>query len=189
MRVSRAPTNINISERASFIVDKDKDQMVLDRLQTGINSRTRLSKTGNGTYDWSGSCFYVVVSVEGITGLKAAMNAVSKGCSISVFAFGTALFASSTLMSISTVLMVLAVTLSCGVMGRVVAMWIASVMTENSEPMLHQIVKNRNQASLYIEEILMKKGLLIEIMGHVIMNGQVIQRKSQWFSLERYIDF
>jgi hypothetical protein len=187
MRVSRAPTNINVSENASFIVDKTKDPAVLDRLRTGVSSRTRLSKTGNGTYDWSGSCFYVVVSVEGVTGWHASLTAISKGCTISVFAFGTALFASSTLMSISAVLMVLAVTLSCGVMSRVVAMWIASVMTETSEPMLHQIVKNRDQASRYIEEILTKKGLLIEVMGHVIMNGQVIKRKSQWFSLARYI--
>ncbi|KAJ9613488.1 hypothetical protein H2200_003430 [Cladophialophora chaetospira] len=187
MRVSRAPTNINISESASRIVDKDKDPQVLNRLRRGVNTRTRLSRTGNGTHDWSGSCFYVVVSIEGTTGLKAALSAISKGCSISVFAFGTALFASSTLMSISAVLMVLAVTLSCGVMGRVVAMWIASVMTENSEPMLHQIVKDEDQASLYMEEILAKKGLLIEIMSHVIMNGQVIRRQSQWFSPATYI--
>jgi hypothetical protein len=187
MRVSRAPTNINISENASCIIDKAKDPNVLDRLRNGVSSRTRLSKTGNGTYDWSGSCFYVVVSIEGVTGWHALLNAISKGCTISVFAFGTALFASSTLMSITAVLMVLAVTLSCGVMARVVAMWIASVMTETSEPMLHQIVKNRDQASRYIEEILTKKGLLIEVMGHVIMNGRVIKRKNQWFSLARYI--
>lgn len=187
MRVSRAPSNINVSPGAPYLVDQDREVNIITRLRQGVSARTQLSKTGNGTSDWSGSCFYVVVSIEGVTGWHAVFTAISKGCTISVFAFGTAIFASSTLMSISAALMLLAVVLSCGVMGRVVAMWIASVMTETSEPMLHKIVKDREQAARYLEEILSRKGLLVEVGGHVLMSGQVIQRRNEWFTAAKYI--
>jgi hypothetical protein len=75
-------------------------------------------------------------------------------CNDAVFAFGIALFASSTLVSISVALMVLCIILTSGVMGRVAAMGIAAEIYKHNEPILYKVVKDRENAARYIDEII-----------------------------------
>ncbi|KAH7156356.1 hypothetical protein EDB81DRAFT_840495 [Dactylonectria macrodidyma] len=93
---------------------------------------------------YSRTCFYVVVSVQGISRMHGIAQIVSNASSVAVFAFGTALFASVTLVSIFIALM--------------------------NKPTLHKLVKSENEAGEYIHAIA-KLDLQLEIQGHVIMNG------------------
>lgn len=128
-----------------------------------------------------------MVSIEGITSSHAFLQIISKESTIAVFAFGTTILASATLMSVSATLMVLSLVFSAGVLGRVAAMWIASEMNKSSSPILQAVVKNKEDAGKYVEEILQLDGLLIEIMGHVIINQNIIMRKNEWFCWARYV--
>ncbi|KAH7144096.1 hypothetical protein B0J13DRAFT_595692 [Dactylonectria estremocensis] len=101
-----------------------------------INQRIRIAiDKGSG---YSRTCFYVVISIQGISRLHAIAQILSKASSVAVFAFRTTLFASATLMSISIALMVLCLLLGCGVAGR---------------PILHKLVKSENEAGEYIHAI------------------------------------
>lgn len=186
MRISKAPGNINISDSASSIID-DRFPNVLDRLSAGVNTRNRLTIRDGEPSTSSSTCFYVVISVEGITNVRATLQVISKACTIAVFAFGTTLFASATLMSVMVTLFVLGLVLGSGVLGRVAAMWIASEMNKSSKPILHALVKNQQSAGEYVEEILQLNGLLIEIMGHVIIDQKIVLRRNEWLCLASYL--
>ena len=117
--------------------------------------------------------FYVIVSVEGISKVRALLRVVSKALSVGVFAAGTAFFASATLITISVALTSLCTILGAGVFGRVVAMWMANEMIQE-EPVLHKVVKTEREAGEHIREVLAQPGLLFEVMGHVVLNGRCI---------------
>ncbi|OIW30533.1 hypothetical protein CONLIGDRAFT_679315 [Coniochaeta ligniaria NRRL 30616] len=55
-------------------------------------SRIRIATDQGSGY--SRTCFYVVISVHGISRLYAIAQIAAKGSSVAVFAFGTALFSS-----------------------------------------------------------------------------------------------
>ena len=60
-------------------------------------------------------------------------------------------------------------------------MYMASEMMK-TKPVLHKVVKSRGVAAEYIEAVLAVEGLVVEVMGHVIVDGRVVGRYSQWAS-------
>ena len=186
IRIAKAPHNVEVSQDAPKVQARDgKD--VLDVLKVGFNSTSVVKISGQDAYTTRKSCFYVVISQEGVSAVHACFRVLSKASNVAVFAFGTALFASSTLMSISVALMILSIVLSAGVWGRVTAMWIASQMNKNSDPVLHTVVPGRTEAADHMQEILKIPGLIVETSGHIIVNGYSIKRRNQWLSAARYI--
>lgn len=186
LRVCKAPNNVRISDSAPP-VKNDKFTYALDRIEAGVNTHNRITINRLEPSTSSRTCFYVIISIEGMSVWQSIAQIISKASTVAVFAFGTALFASSTLLSISAALMVLSLVMSAGVLGRVVAMWIASEIIRNNRPILHAVVRDREEAAKYIDEILEMDGLLIELKGHVIMNRYCILRKHPWFSWSTYI--
>jgi len=113
---------------------------------------------------------------------RLGVNLLNEG-----FAFGTALFAAATLMSISAALMVLSLTLGSAIFGRVLAMWIAAEMNKRNQPIIHAIANDEQNVEEYLQAVVSIPNLVIEIKGHVLVNGRVVHRKSQWFCWSRYI--
>lgn len=185
IRVSRAPTGITV-DRSQRITDRSRQPNALEYIKKGINTQHRIVIDPGLPSVFSRTCFYVVISVEGITRSHAVMKMVSKGCGVAVYAFGTALFASATMMSISVALMVLSLLLASGVMGRIIVMWIASEMNKNAKPILHAVVADSNQANEYFHAIA-ELPLQIEIQGNIILNGVPVCSQTRLFSAETYI--
>ena len=65
-------------------------------------------------------------------------------------------------------------------------MWMASEMMK-TKPVLHRVVKSRGLAAEYIDHILAIDGLVVEVMGHVIVNGRCIQRYNQWLRMSNWL--
>ncbi|KAF2476683.1 uncharacterized protein BDR25DRAFT_339610 [Lindgomyces ingoldianus] len=189
LRVAKAPTKLIVDNTQSRVTNFDRTRFptIMDRLHAGINLQHHVTIQENDPSSYSRTCFYVVVSVEGISKLHAFFQVLSRGCSVVAFAFGTALFASATLMSISAALMLLALVLPMGVTGRVVAMWIAAEMNRHNKSILHTVVKTKKEAGEHIEEIIELPGLQIETMGHIILDGNCIVKRSPIFSAATYI--
>ncbi|KAL8796440.1 MAG: hypothetical protein Q9182_007373 [Xanthomendoza sp. 2 TL-2023] len=186
LRISKAPHGVEISRDAPKVQARDgKD--ILDIIKAGFNATSFVRLSSQEPYTKRNTCFYVVISQEGVSPTHAAFRVLSKASNVAVFAFGTTLFASATLMSVSVVLMILSLVLSAGVWGRVTAMWIASQMNKFSDPVLHTVVPERLDVAGHMEEILKLPGLLIETGGHIIINGYSIKRRSPWFSAATYI--
>lgn len=186
MRISKAPTTISISEEAP-LVQGQAGKDVLEAITAGFNSRSRVTIAASEPYTSQRTCFYVVVSKEGVSPSHALIRIFSKAGSVAVFAFGTTLFASATPMSVSITLMVLSLVLSSGVFGRVVAMWIAAEMNRYNEPVLHAVVQTRADAADHVQWLLALPGLVIEMHGHVICNGRSVHRRNEWLSRSKYI--
>ncbi len=119
--------------------------------------------------------FYVIISREGVDVRKTVLRLVSKLFSVAAFTFSTALFASSTLVTISFATIAMAMILSAGIFGRVTAMWISSVLMRD-RPVLHRVVKDKKEASIFIEAILRKDNLICEVLEHVVINGRCVER-------------
>ena len=186
LRITKAPSNIHISRETPKVQGSD-GQDVLRAIHEGFNITSTMTISDQEAYVRRNSCFYVVISAEGVSPAHAGFRVLSKGSSVAVFAFGTSIFATASLMSISVALMVLCVVLSSGVFGRVTAMWIASEMNKITDPILHSVVRDRAEAARYVQEILNLPGLIVEIGGHVIINGRAVKRRNQWLCLSRYI--
>ena len=73
------------------------------------------------------------------------------------------------------------------VLGRVLSMWIALEMNKHNKAILHAVVPTHLEASKYLNAILKQKGLIFETQGHIVVDGRVICRYSQWFSWSRYV--
>ena len=206
MRVSRAPKNIEVPSDAPRICRSRKNEEqgigstpseqdyqsdgkrnILKKLADGVDSECKVIVFEGEPHTRSRSCFYVVVSKEGISWQHAAIKVVSKGSSLAVYAFGTALFAAAQLMSISVALMILSIVLGCAAFGRINGMFIASEMNNPREPILHAVVQGDEDAAKHIESVLAEPDLVVEIMGHIIVNGAVVARQNPWFSLATYI--
>lgn len=191
LRVARAPSKIHAdsispeSRVTSF--DRNLFPTVMDRLKAGVKLNHRVSFQENDKSAYSRTCFYVVISVQGISAWHGSLQLLSRMISIVVFGFGTALFASATLMSISAALMLLALVLPMAFAGRVVAMWIAAEMNKYNKSILHTVVKTKKEAGEYMEEIFDVSGLQIETMGHIILDGICFKRRSPFLSAATYI--
>jgi len=189
IRVAKAPTRIMVDQTQSHITQFDHTRWptIIDRLKAGVNIKHRVTIADTDPSIYSRTCFYVVISVQGISSFHAFLQVISRLCSVAVFAFGTALFASATLMSITAALMLLCLVLPMGMMGRVVAMWIAAEMNKHNKSILHTVVKSKKEAGEHIEAILDLSGLQIETMGHIILDGNCITKRSPLFSAATYI--
>lgn len=186
IRVSRRPGGILLDETVRKITNQNRYANALEALKAGPNTNQRIRLVADRGSGYSRTCFYVVISIQGISRVHAVAQVLSKGASVAVFAFGTALFASATLMSISIALMVLSILLTCGVAGRVLAMWIVAQISRENKPILHKLVKSESEAGEFIHAIA-ELDLQIEMQGHVIINGYCVKSRSMLFSPETYI--
>lgn len=153
---------------------------ILTRLERGYNTHGRIVMDQSAPWSASNNPFYVIISVKGISNPHAVLRVFSKFFSVAVFTFGTALFASTTLITILVALTSAALVVIAGVFGRVTAMWMASEIMMN-KPVIHRVVKGRVEAELYIEAMLRKPGMCCEILGHVIVDGRCVKRYGNKF--------
>lgn len=186
IRVSKTPTGLVLDSNAIKITDTSRYRNALEFIKAGpnMNQTPRIATDTGASYPRT--CFYVVICVHGISTLHAIAQILAKCSSVAVFAFGTALFASAQLMSISITLMVLVALLPAGVAGRVIAMWIVSAMSRHTKPILHKMVRTEEEAARYIHSIA-ELDVQMEIKGHVIVNGTVVKSRHTWFAPETYI--
>lgn len=178
----RAYEDVPLVQRTS----SSRSTEVLDALESGFNCKGQVVR--DDTEPWSSSRvpFYVIISLEGVSGSHAVLRVISKAISVGVYAAGTAMFASAQLITISVALTILCLILGAGVFGRVVAMWMASEMMK-TKPVLHRVVKSRGLAAEHIDHILSIDGLIVEVMGHVIVNGRCIARYNNWTRLSNWL--
>lgn len=165
-------------ERPFVVVERTastRSTEVLDALESGLNCKGQVVRDQSEPWSSSRVPFYVIISLEGVSGSHAVLRVVSKAISVGVFAAGTAMFASAQLITISVALTVLCLILGAGVFGRVVALWMASEMMK-TKPVLHRVVKSKGSAAEYINQIFNIEGLVVEVMGHVVVNGRCIAR-------------
>ncbi|KAJ4318735.1 hypothetical protein N0V84_006728 [Fusarium piperis] len=186
IRVSRKPTGILLDDTVCKITDRRKYDNALEAIKAGPNTNQQIRIATDRGSGYSRTCFYVVISVQGISRMHAIAQIISKASSVAVYAFGTALFASASLMSISIALMVLCLLLPAGVAGRVIAMWIVSQIGRENKPILHKLVKSEREAGEYFHAIA-ELDLQLEIGGHVIMSGWCIRSRNVLFSAATYI--
>lgn len=91
----------------------------------------------------------------------------------------SALFASSSLVTIQMAILVMALTLVAGVFGRVTAMWISAVIMRD-RPVLHRVAKHQDDASVFMEAVLRKEGIVCEVMGHAVIAARCVKRNPKW---------
>lgn len=186
IRISRSPTGIILDSKAPKIYNNAKYSNALDFISAGPMMNQRVRVASNRGASFPRTCFYAVISVNSISSIHAIAQVVAKMSSVAVFAFGTALFASATLVSISIALMVLAVILAAGVGGRVLAMWIVAAISRRNRPIIHKMVRSKEEAARYFQA-LAKIDMQMEIKGHVIVNGTVVKSRHVWFTPATYI--
>ncbi|KAJ4195639.1 hypothetical protein NW755_001799 [Fusarium falciforme] len=97
IRVSRKPTGILLDDTVSKITDRRKYDNALETIKAGPNTNQWIQIATDKGSGYSRTCFYVVVSVQGISRMNAIAQIISKASSVAVYAFGTALFASASL--------------------------------------------------------------------------------------------
>lgn len=175
-----APFNLHDTS-SPFLSTTSRRVDLLQNLQAGYNTTGQIIIDYDEPWTTSRVPFYVIISLEGVSTSHAALRVVSKAISVGVFAAGTATFASATLITISVALTILCLILGAGVFGRVVAMWMASTMME-SKPIIHRVVRDEREAEDYISSILASQGLVLEILGHVVINGRCVARFNPWLS-------
>ena len=123
--------------------------------QLGTLKTGQLSLVGSHARAKPRNSFIVMISVpqDSASGFKSFLKALSKVCSIGVFAVGTALFASSQFLSLLMACMAITVILCAAVFGRTIAGWIVMGI-EQSEPMVHYIANNTDEATDVIKRLL-----------------------------------
>lgn len=165
------PTSHDLRARESLAEPTD----ILAGLEKGYN--TTGSVWLDPTVPWSAAIetFYVLLSVKGVTPAHALLRILSKLVSIGAFATGTGLFASTTLVTIERALVMLVLVLLSGLLGRVTAMYMASEMIR-TEPVIHRVVKNREEAGKYLEAIFRQPEIACEVLGHVIVQGRCVKK-------------
>lgn len=185
---SKATTTIQVFEEVPLVhrTVSGRSTEILDALEAGYNCKGQVIRDSNEPWSSSRVPFNVIISLEGISGSQAALRVFSKAFAVGVFVTGTAIFASTQLMEMSVAIAVLCLVLGAGVFGRVIAMWMASEMMK-TKPVLHRVVKSRGLAAEHIDQILSIDGLVVEIMGHVIVNGRCIHRYNPWFRWSNWL--
>lgn len=200
MRISRAP-KVHISPDAPWVITPDEEDAdmetanktgatattsrpenrptpgvpVLEGLKKGYNTVGQLVMDPNEPWSASKEPFCVIISRESVFGGQPLFRLIAKLISVGTFTFSTALFASSTLVTILIATVVMITVLASAILGRVTAMWISAIIMRD-RPVLHHVVKDEQQASAFIEEILRKDGLVCEVMGHIVINGRCVKR-------------
>lgn len=147
---------------------------ILSGFIKGYNTVGRVVMDGE---PWSAqnNPFYVLISIKGVSPPHAALRVFSKLLSIGVFTVGTAIFASTTLVTIMAAVVVATLVLVAGVFGRVTAMWMASEIMKD-KPVIHRVVTNQQEAEQYMDEMLRIPDCIFEILGHVVVNGRCVKR-------------
>jgi hypothetical protein len=123
--------------------------------QLGTLKTGQLTLIGSSAKAKPRNSFIVMISVPQDTASKyhSFLKALSKVCSIGVFAVGTALFASSQFLSLLMACMAITVILCAAVFGRTIAGWIIMGI-EQSEPLVHYIAGNTDEATDVIKRLL-----------------------------------
>lgn len=57
-------------------------------------------------------------------------------------------------------------------------MWISAVIMRD-RPVLHRIVKTKKEADVFMEAVLRREGIVCEVLGHVVINGRCVMRRSR----------
>lgn len=183
-----SPLNVEIHEDVplnQISHHSNCETATLDALESGYNVKGEVFRDQKEPWSSSLVPFYVIISLQSVSNSHAFLRVISKAISVAVFAAGTAIFASAQLLSITVALTTLCLVLSAGVFGRVVAMWMASEMMK-TEPLMHRVVKRREIASRFIDEILDIDGLTVEILGHIIINRRCVARFNTWMCWSRW---
>ncbi|KAK1835009.1 hypothetical protein QBC39DRAFT_299898 [Podospora conica] len=194
MRVSMAPAGIEISENAPMAfppsIPGDKQPFTTSDSKpepseiemTLLQERTATERSER-SIPWASNhhSFLVIISVSGISRGRAALRVFSKAWAVGCFAAGTAAFASTSLITITVAMSVIALILGAGVFGRVASMWMVSEMMKDN-PVIHRVVESEVKAEQFIQELFSTQGLVIELMGHVFVNGRCVERYSQWWN-------
>ncbi|QIW94706.1 hypothetical protein AMS68_000224 [Peltaster fructicola] len=123
--------------------------------------------------------FYVLIAIKGVSSLHSALRVFSKLFSISIFAVGTALFASTTLVPVLGAMTAAILILIGGVFGRVTAMWMASVILSD-KPVIQRVVATDIEAEQYMDAMLRIPDCVFEIEGHVVINGRCVKRYNRY---------
>ncbi|OCK96586.1 uncharacterized protein K441DRAFT_657280 [Cenococcum geophilum 1.58] len=132
----------------------------------------------------SSNTVYVIFSIRGVHKRNTAFRLISKLIAVGVFVFSTALFASSALVTILAATITMILVLVAGIFGRVTAMWISTVIMRDKH-VINLVVKEE-QADQYMKALLAKKGLIYEVLSHVIVNGKCVRKYGlglQWSML------
>lgn len=149
--------------------------LVLNRLKKGYNTVGRVIMDPKNPWSASKYPFYVIISREGVLGQHTAFRLISKLVSVGAFTFSTALFASSALVTILVATVVMVLVLVAGIFGRVTAMWISAIIMRD-RPVLHRVVKDEKEASVFMEVVLAQEDIICEVLGHVVINGRCVGR-------------
>ncbi|KAF2105168.1 hypothetical protein BDV96DRAFT_535432 [Lophiotrema nucula] len=196
IRVSRAPqlrispdapsvipvneSSNQASQQSALLSDWRKHKPdVIDGLNEGYNTVGQVIMDPNAPWSASKDPFYVMISCGGVRKYQTMLRLFSKLFSVGTFTFSTALFASSSLVQITIATVVMTLILGAGVLGRVTAMWISAIIMRD-KPVLHRIVKNKKDASVFMEAVLRQEGLVCEVLGHVVVNGMCVKRRSKY---------
>lgn len=131
----------------------------------------------------------VMVSIVGQQKLEQIWQRLSRAFSVAVFVFGTAVFASVTLLSLVMAVVVLTLTLAAGILGRAIASWIVSNVA-GTEPMIHIISGTKEEAYQAIAEILSLKSndgspFQVEINGQIFINERRVATRS-WLKVAMF---
>lgn len=188
LNTSKITPTVQVFEEAPLVrrTASGSSTEILDALKAGINCKGQVIRDSGEPWSSSRVPFYVIISLEGISGPHAALRVFSKAFAIGVFVTGTAIFASMQLVAMSIAMPVLSLVLAAGLFGRIIALWMVSEMMKTN-PVLHRVVATRALAAEYIDRILSIDGLVVDVMGHVIVNGRCIQRHNQIFSLASWL--
>jgi hypothetical protein len=124
----------------------------------------------------------VMVSIVGQQKWEPIWQRLSKAFSVTVFVFGTAVFACVTLLSLIMAVVVLTLTLAAGIFGRAITSWIVSHVA-GTVPMIHIISQDRSEALQAIAGILSLKSndgmpFQVEINGHILVNERRVATRS-----------
>ncbi|KAH8887864.1 hypothetical protein GQ53DRAFT_826853 [Thozetella sp. PMI_491] len=144
--LTRRPTAMKLQEN-DFVDPID----VLTKLEKGYSNMARIWMDSSKPWSQSDDAFYVLLSVKRISGVHAGLRVVSKIISIGVFAIGTR---------------------SSRIFGRVT---MASTMMHH-KPVLHRVVRTREEAGKYLEAIFRKDEIAFEVKGHIIVQGRCVKR-------------
>lgn len=147
----------------------------------GLNTTGRMYMNPNQPWASSHHSFLVIISVSSISRGRAALRVFSKAWAVGCFAAGTAAFASTSLITITVAMTVIALILGAGVFGRVASMLMVSEMMKDN-PVIHRVVQSEVKAEQFIQELFNTQGLVIELLGHVFVNGRCVRRYSQWWN-------
>jgi hypothetical protein len=180
---SGSSVNLTGRPRTQVAEFTDHNADVLTRLERGYSTKGAICMNMNKPWSQADDAFYVLLSVKGISLGHATLRVVSKIASICVFALGTGLFASATLITILEALVTAAMILCAGIFGRVTAMWMASTMMAN-RPVLHRVVQNRKEAEECLEAIFRQPEIACEVKGHIILQGRCVKKIRHASALE-----